>query len=69
MNRFNKFLEDYNVLLTIKHMFNFIVNLIIVLSVATLFMRFAIICGVDSSISLVIGIVSGFAANVYKKFN
>ena len=61
-------LRYYGITSALKHVLRFVLDLIVVLAVATLFMRFFIICGVSQTTSLIVGMVTGIVANVYIKF-
>lgn len=61
-------LEHYRIIFVLKMMIRFILDLIIVLAMATLVMRFFIICGTGQDLSLLFGMFSGIGANFYVKF-
>lgn len=55
-------------ILILKFSLRFIIDLIIVLSISSLFMRFLIMCGFKQDFSLIIGILAGLASYAYLKF-
>ena len=63
-----EFLAYYGVIGALKHIVRFLSDLIVVLAVSALFMRFFIICGLGQTASLIVGMASGIAANLYIKF-
>lgn len=62
------FLNEYGITNALRLVIKFIIDLIIVLSVATFFMRFCIIVGWGQTVGLIVGMALAVGANAYLRF-
>lgn len=61
-------LHIYGVTTALRLIMKFVIDLIIVLSVATFFMRFCIIVGFGQTLGLIVGMMLAVGTNAYLRF-